>query len=115
MAGSIYVSDPAIWRKFYKNMLDGKFRPEQYRPKQTGGGGIAGMYADQPYMIPVNPHAEDKEEEKIIVGKQVTPVAASLERASSEYKRQVEEGHPIVSLNQAGSGDTKLLPIPPKI
>ncbi|KAJ8304404.1 hypothetical protein KUTeg_017987 [Tegillarca granosa] len=59
------------------------------------------MYADQPYMIPVNPNAEDKKEKKIVVGKQVTPVAALLERVKSEYKRQVEEGHPVVPLNQA--------------
>jgi len=56
MIGSRYVSDPEIWRKFYRNMLNGNFNLEKYSGHQTGGG-IAGMYSKKPYMIPVNPHA----------------------------------------------------------
>ena len=95
-----YVSDPEVWRKFYKNMLEEKFRPEQYKSKQTGGAGIAGMYANKPYIIPVNRHGKDEEEEMEV--QQVTPVAASLERAKSEYKRKLEEGRPVVPLIQTG-------------
>ena len=39
MLGSMYVSDPTVWRSFYKNMIEGKFNPGQYRGRQTGGGG----------------------------------------------------------------------------
>ncbi|KAJ8319272.1 hypothetical protein KUTeg_004363 [Tegillarca granosa] len=84
-------------------MLNGKFRPEQYRPNQTGGSGIAGMYADNPYMIPVNPHVDNKEEEKVVVGKQVTPMAAEVERAKSELKDAIREDRPHVPINKKRS------------
>ena len=42
MLGSMYVSDPTVWRSFYKNMIEGKFNPGQYRGRQTGGGGGGG-------------------------------------------------------------------------
>ena len=104
-----YVSDPEVWRKFYRNMPNGKFRPEQYRPKQKGGAGIAGMYANKPYIIPVDENAKDDDDDEEM--KQVTPVAASLERAKSEYKRKVEEGRPVVPLVQTGAGN----PTDPKV
>ena len=100
MVGSTYVSDPEVWRKFYKNMLNGKFYPGQYRGRQTGGAGIAGMYANRPYMIPVNRHIGEEEEDKIVVGKQVTPVAAAVERAKSEHRDAVRENVPHVPINK---------------
>ena len=59
----MYVSDPRLWKIFYKNMLEGKFYPQRYKGRQTGGG-IAGMYSKKPYMIPVNPHAPVQESRK---------------------------------------------------
>ena len=82
----MYVSDPTVWHSFYENMIEGKFNPGQYRGRQRGGGGIAEMYAKKPYMIPVNPHATQEPEEKVIVGKQVSPVTAVEERAKSDLK-----------------------------
>jgi len=93
MVGSMYVSDPRIWKSFYKNMIDGKFDPGRYRGRQKGGGGIGGMYSKKPYMIPVDPHvSREHEEEKVVVGKQVTPIAATEERAKSELKDAIK-GH----------------------
>jgi hypothetical protein len=60
MMGSTYVSDPRVWNSFYKNMMDGQFRPGKYRDRQTGGG-IGGMFSKKPYMIPVNPHLASTE------------------------------------------------------
>ena len=45
MLGSMYVPDPAVWRSFYENMIEGKLNPGRYRGRQIGGGGIAGMYS----------------------------------------------------------------------
>ncbi|KAJ8320135.1 hypothetical protein KUTeg_001722 [Tegillarca granosa] len=111
MAGSIYVSDPVIWRKFYKNMLNGKFRPEQYRPNQTGGSGVAGMYADSLYKIPVNPNTDEEEKEKIIVGKQITPMAAEVERAKSELKEAIRKDRPHVPINKKKSTKSEVMDI----
>ena len=69
----MYASDPSIWMypevSLQKHL--GKFNPAQYRRRQTGGGGIVGMYAKRPYMIPVNPHVTSESEEKVVVGQQV--------------------------------------------
>ena len=34
MLGSMYVSDPTVWRTFYENMIEGKFNPGQYRGRE---------------------------------------------------------------------------------
>lgn len=52
MVRSAYVSDPRVWKSFYHNMIEGKFKPERYKTRQIGGG-ISGMYSNKPYMIPV--------------------------------------------------------------
>lgn len=69
-------------------MMNGKFDPNKYRGRQTGGG-IAGMYSKKTYMIPVNSNA--KEEETNVVGQSVTPMAAVEERAKSEMKDAIKE------------------------
>ena len=74
--GSMYVSDPAVWLSFHENMIEGKLNPGQNRWRQIGGGGIAGMYAKKPYMLPVNPHVTKKPLEKVVLGKQVSYVTA---------------------------------------
>jgi len=97
----MYVSDPRVWKSFYKNMMDGKFDPHRYRGRQKGGAGIGGLYTKKPYMIPVDPHVtREPEEEKVVVGKQVTPVAAAEERAKSELKDAVKEKVPHVSVKK---------------
>lgn len=104
MLGSMYVSDPTVWRSFYKNMIEGKFNPGQYRGRQTGGGsGIAGMYAKKPYMIPVNPHVTPEPEEKVVVGKQVSPVTAVEERAKSDLKDAIEDNKPHIPITIKGT------------
>ena len=96
MAGSTYISDPRIWKSFYKNMIDGKFKPTQYKGRQTGRG-IGNMYAKKPYMIPVNRHvSKEPEIEQVIVGKQITPVTAVEERAKTEMKEAIQEDMPHV-------------------
>jgi hypothetical protein len=97
MMGSTYVSDPRVWKSFYRNMVDGHFRPGKYRGRQTGGG-IGGMFSKKPYMIPVNPHlASTESPDKKVVGKHVTPMAAVEERAKSELKNAIKEKIPHVS------------------
>ena len=107
MLGSMYVSDPTVWRSFYENMIEGKFNPGQYRGQQTGGGGIAGMYAKKPYMIPVNPHITSEPEEKVVVGKQVSPVTAMEERAKSDLKDAIEDNKPHVPISIKGTNIDK--------
>lgn len=81
--------------------MDGKFNPGQYRGRQTGGGGISGMFSKKPYMIPVNPHVtHEKKEEKVVVGQQVTPTAAVEERAKVELKDAIEQNVPHVSVKK---------------
>lgn len=104
----MYVSDPNVWRTFYKNMLTGKFNPAQYRGRQTGGGGIAGMYAKKPYMIPVSPHITTEPEEKIVVGQQVSPVTAVEERAKSDLKESIQDKKPHVPVAIKGKTVAKL-------
>lgn len=77
-------------------MIDGKFNPSQYKGRQTGRG-IGNMYAKKPYMIPVNRHAsKEPEKEQVIIGKQITPVAAIEERAKTEMKEAIQEDMPHV-------------------
>ena len=96
MAGSTYISDPRIWKSFYKNMIDGKFKPTQYKGRQTGRR-IGNMYAKKPYMIPVNRHvSKEPEIEQVIVGKQITPVTTVEERAKTEMKEAIQEDMPHV-------------------
>lgn len=97
MVGTTYVSDPRVWKSFYQNMIDGKFNPGYYRGRQSGGG-IANMYAKKPYMVPVNPHVTTEPEQKIVVGKEVTPTAAVEDRARSEFKETIQDGAPHVPL-----------------
>ena len=107
MLGSMYVSDPTVWRSFYENMIEGKFNPGQYRGRQRGGGGIAGMYAKKPYMSPVNPHATQEPEEKVIVGKQVSNMTAIEERAKSDLKDAIQDNKPHVPISIKGTNIDK--------
>jgi len=87
MVGSRYVSDPEVWRKKFKNMLHGKFDPEQYRGRQSGRG-IGGMYGRKLFMIPVDRHAHDDDDyldKKVAVREQVSSTSAALERAKSVH------------------------------
>ena len=87
MAGSTYISDPRIWKSFFKNVIDGKFNPTQYKERQTGRR-IGNMYAKKPYMTPVNRHvSKELEKEQVMVGKQITPVTAVEERAKNRNER----------------------------
>lgn len=95
MMGSTYVSDPRVWKSFYRNMMNGQFRPGKYRGRQTGGG-IGGMFFKKPYMIPVNPHSTESPDIKVM-GKHVTSMAAVEERAKSELKEAIKETIPHVS------------------
>ena len=95
----MYVSDPDVWRTFYKNMLAGKFNPTQYRGHQIGGGGIAGMYTKKPCMIPVNPHITTEPEE--------SPVIAVEERAKSDLKESIQDKKPHVPVAIKGKTVTK--------
>ena len=97
MVGTTYVSDPRVWKSFYKNMIDGKFNPGYYRGRQSGCG-IANMYSKKPYMIPVNPHVTTEPEQKIVVGKEVTPTAAVEDRARSEFNEAIQDGSPHVPI-----------------
>lgn len=94
MSGPTYVSDPRIWKTFYKNMVDGNFNPRSYKGRQSGSG-IAGMYSKKPYTIPVNPHIT-VEEPKEIFGKQVTPMVAVEERAKEDLKEEMRDNVPHV-------------------
>ena len=102
MVGTTYVSDPRVWKSFYQNMIDGKFNPGYYRGRQSGGG-IANMYAKKPYMVPVNPHVTNESEQKIVVGKEVSPTAAAEDRARSKFKEAIQDEAPHVPLAIKGS------------
>ncbi|OWF34473.1 hypothetical protein KP79_PYT03496 [Mizuhopecten yessoensis] len=80
-------------------MMRGTFDPGHYRGRQSGRG-IAGMYSKKPYMIPVNPHVAPENENKIVIGKQVTPTAAVEERAKAEMKEAVKEDTPHVPVGK---------------
>ena len=108
MLGSMYVFDPAVWRSFYENMIEGKFNPGRYRGRQIGGGGIAGMYSKKPYMIPLNPHVTKKPVEKVVVGKQVSNVTAVEERAKSDLKDAIDDKKPHVPISIKRSKVDKL-------
>lgn len=69
---------------------------------KQGGGGIAGMYAKKPYMIPVNPRVTPEPEEKLVVGKQVSPVTAVEERARSELEDAIEGNKPHIPITIKG-------------
>jgi len=69
------------------------------------------MYDKKPYMIPVNPHLDYEQEEKIVVGKEVTPMAAVVERAKSELKDTIEENAPHVPVQKNIQGKKRLLPV----
>lgn len=56
------------------------------------------MYSKKPYMIPVNPHVTSEPEQKIVVGKEVTPTAAVEDRARSEFNEAIQDGSPHVSI-----------------
>jgi hypothetical protein len=97
MSGSTYVSDPRIWKQFYKNILEGNFYHQRYKGRQTGGG-IAGMYSKKPYMIPVNPHTP-VQESKEVMGKRMTPLETGEERAKEDLKEEIRQNVPHVPAN----------------
>jgi hypothetical protein len=55
---------------------------------------MGGMYSNKPFMIPVNPHVTRDSENKLVVGNQVTPMAAVEERAKSDLKEEIKENVP---------------------
>ena len=71
------------------------------------------MYAKKPYMIPVNPHATQEPEEKVIVGKQVSPVTAMEERAKSDLKDAIEDNKPHVPISIKGTNIDKSVSVNP--
>jgi hypothetical protein len=81
--------------KKYKNIFEGKFNPQNYKGRQSGGG-IAGMYSKKPYMIPVNPHIPVKESKEVIC-KRVTPMEAVEERAKENLREKIRQNVPHVS------------------
>ena len=114
MNGSTYISDPSIWKKFYKNMTGGKFNPYNYRNKQRGGG-IANMYSTKPYMIPVNPHIEEEQDVKIVVGKNVTPTEAVEDRSKAEYVETVKAQQPHVPVDINTEQEMKTASMTPNV
>ena len=84
-------------------LIEGKFNPGRYRGRQIGGGGIAGMYAKKPYMIPVNPHVTKEPIEKVVVGKQLSNVTDIEERAKSDLKDVIDDDKPHVPINIKGT------------
>ena len=87
MVGSLYVSSPDMWYDFYKQLNAGKVKIPKYKRRQKGNG-IGGMYTHKRYMISV------PKRDKVVVGKQVTPVAAALERAKSQLRTAIKENRP---------------------
>ena len=83
----MYISDPKLWKTFYSNMMKDKINHGKQR-----GGGITNMYSKKSFIIPVNRFA--KEDEKIVVGKQVTPVEAVQERAQVNLSQAIQEEKP---------------------
>ena len=77
------------------------------------GGGIAGMYAKKPYMIPLNSHATQEHEEKVIVGKQVSPVTAVEERAKSDLKNAIQANKPHIPISIKGTNTIKTVSVYP--
>lgn len=83
-----YLTDPLIWKRFYKNMAAKKFNPYSYRrsnKQNRSGRGLHGRFRHS-YMIPVNPNAIDNTETNSVNTTMVSPVAAAEERATSEMK-----------------------------
>ena len=64
---------------------------------------IANMYSKKPCMIPVNRHVTTEPENKVVVGKTVTPTEAVEDRAKSELKDAIQDDIPHVSANIKGS------------
>lgn len=93
MNSKTYISDPKIWENFYKNMVDKKFNPYKYKPKQIGRG----VRSRKSYVIPIRPHSQL---ENIDIIPQVTPVAAVEERAKTEHLKDVNEGVPFVKVGK---------------
>ena len=97
MSGSTYVSDPRLWKTFYQNILEGKFNPQSYKRRQSGGG-IAGMYSKKPYMISVNTHTP-VEESKGVLSKRMTPMEVVEERAKEDLREEIRQNVPHVPAN----------------
>ena len=89
-------------------MIEEKFNPGRYPGRQIGGGGIAGMYAKKPYMIPLNPHVTKDAVEKVVVGKKVSNVTAKDERAKSDLKDAIDDKKPHVPISIKGTKVDKL-------
>lgn len=103
MVGSTYVSDPEVWRTFYRKMLQGNVQPIKMVQKTSG---ISGMYhkKKKTYMLVINEKANNNAEPSIPL---VTPMHAVLERVKSEYQRDVEMGFPHVPSVQRGGGQKR--------
>lgn len=94
-----YLTDPLIWKRFYKNMAANKFNPYSYRrfkKQNRSGRGLYGRFRHS-YMIPVNPNAIDTETNSVNTT-MVSLVAASEERTTSEMKDVKEKKKPHVKL-----------------
>lgn len=84
MVGSIYVSDPEFWIKFYDELDAGR---ETYIPRRSqGGAGIGGMYRNRRAFIRANSPVK-----KAMVGENVTPVGAYAERSKLQLKAAIRE------------------------
>ena len=64
-------------------------------------------------MIPVNPHATQELEEKVIVGKQVSPVTAVEERAVSDRKDAIQDNKPHIPISKKGTNTIKTVSVNP--
>lgn len=80
---SVYISDPALWKKFYENMSDKYFNPYSYRAKRKHA------VSNHSFLIPVNRNATERN-----VVQQITPSAAILERAKGNLERERKDEEP---------------------
>ena len=103
-----YLTDPLIWKRFYKTMAANKFNPYSYRrskKQNRSGRGLHGRFRHS-YMIPVNPNAIDTETNSVNTT-MVSPVAAAEERATSEMKDIKEKKKPHVKVLNSIKGKKK--------
>lgn len=74
-----YVSDPRLWKAFYKDLFEGKLKPSSKKN----------------YRIPVDTTGQDAE--TVVVGKRVTPIEIVEDRAKSDLQHSIDEDIPHIS------------------
>lgn len=97
MNSKTYVTDPSMWERFYRNMVNKNFNPYKYRKQWRNnqiGRGLHGRYRGS-YIIPVNSNATEIEKDPLHTTI-VSPVAAAEERALSEMKTNLEKPHVVI-------------------